>query len=93
MCGGSEANVFAATPATVRSGDRRVYHLLAWNLWNFEFCTTLPRGTRRGSNGEGRWQACRYLRSMFVCQILSCFDRRKYSACVDGEISRLESQS
>ena len=46
MCGGSEAYDFAATSAAVRSGDRKVYHLVDWNPRNFDFHTTLPRDAR-----------------------------------------------
>jgi len=46
MCGGSEADVSAATSPSVRSGDLKVYHRVDWNPWNFDFYTTLPRVAR-----------------------------------------------
>ena len=46
MCSGSEADVSAASSPTVRSGDRKVYHLVDWNPRNFDFYTTLPQEAR-----------------------------------------------
>jgi hypothetical protein len=90
MCGGSEANVFAATSATVRSSDRKVYHLVDWNrgiLSSAPPCHGELGGTVTGMPVR----KVKILSS--VCEILSCFKRREYLTCVDGAIPKLESQS